>query len=250
MPEKVQPLPSRKFTVRFAVGEPDGPRGCVWRVWSNKNDVYISAWALTNVQKISLHQSGHWRNAFTSEFAAKDTPLLSPGQDRATDKWYRPDDFVPGLTKAFEIVVPASEVTVPTRPEANVFGAKEIAWVQPPPEGYATHFTVLFTSPEVTDTTLPGWPGRNAMGTRHIAHAALPNGQTVWVVAHEQAMSEWLQETVAAFKRTALAEMKRELGEATYSEIKEPRAYIYGQNNNDGSRYYIDVSGVDLQKPS
>jgi hypothetical protein len=227
----------------------EGPRGSVWRVWSNKNDVYLSQWALTSVLKVSLHER-RWRQGFTAEFAAKDTPFVTPGDDRALDKWERPDDFVPGLTKAFEIVVPASEVTRPVHPDANTFEGKEIVWVPPPPEGYATHFTVLFTSAEATEATLPGWPGKAAMGTRNISHAELPNSQTVWIVMHEQAESEWLRETVAEFKRTVMAEAKRELGEAAYSEIKEPRGYIYGQNNVDGSRFYIDVSGVHKQSIS
>jgi hypothetical protein len=129
-------------------------------------------------------------------------------------------------------------------PDANTFEGKEIVWVPPPLEGHATHFTVLFTSAEATEVTLPGWPGRDAMGTRNISHAELPNSQTVWIVKHEQAESEWLRETVAEFKRTVMTEAKHELGQAAYSEIKEPRAYIYGQNNVDGSRLYIDVSRV------
>ena len=67
----------KEFTVRFAVGKPQGPRGNVWRLWTRKNDVYISAWALTSVQKISLHESGVWRHAFTAEHFSKGSPFVS-----------------------------------------------------------------------------------------------------------------------------------------------------------------------------
>jgi hypothetical protein len=53
-----------------------------------------------------------------------------------------------GTTKAFMIVVPSSEVTMPRHPEANTafrqkLGKKAVMWVPAAPEGYATHFATL-----------------------------------------------------------------------------------------------------------
>ena len=123
------------------MGEREGPRGNVWWLSTrkNKNDIYIGARAFADVMKISLHQSGIWRLAFTSEYVSKGSAVVSPSQDRAIDKWERPPEFMPGVTKAFEIVIPGSEVTAPKHPNANIvfhqhLGGKEIVWVPAPLE--------------------------------------------------------------------------------------------------------------------
>jgi hypothetical protein len=241
----------RALTVRFAVGDPEGARSAVWRLWTSRtrSDVYVSAWALTSVLKVSLHESGRWRHAFTAEYTSRGTPFVRPGQDRAGDRWDRPPEFAPGVTRAFEIMVPSAEVTKPPylewdrdfRPE---YADKEIIWLPPAPEGYATHFTVLFTSAEVTAATLPGWPGRDSMRTRLIAGAHLPNFQTIWLVAFEQEISESTQQHLEQHKRL-LAEAQHRMEEVDPSEIPELRGYLYG-HHDDGTRWYIDMSMADL----
>lgn len=190
--------------------------------------------------KVSLHSSGDWREAYTAEHVAKGSSFLAPGQDRTTDKWERPAEFVPGATKAFMIVVPSSEVTTPRHPEANnafrqKLGGKPIVWVPAAPEGYATHFTVLFTRSEATDAALPGWPGRKSMGTRFIGRNELPNSQSVWIVSHERP---------DIFQRWVVAG-KHEL--EGIIDAREPRGSISGRNLQDGTRFYVDISGEDPQ---
>ena len=60
----------RSEVVRFAVGGTDEPRSLVWRVWATKgkSDVYISGRTQVGVWKVSLHESGVWRFAFTKEY--------------------------------------------------------------------------------------------------------------------------------------------------------------------------------------
>src|SRR5687767_14251758 len=101
-----------EFVVRFGVGEPASDRSSVWRVWVPKgsNDVYIAARTLGGTLKVSLHVSGRWRTAFTSESASRGVPWLQPGTDRALEKWNRPAEFVPGVTRAFVVTIPSSEV--------------------------------------------------------------------------------------------------------------------------------------------
>ena len=135
--------PRRGLTVRFAVGDPAGARSAVWRMWTSrtKSDVYVSARALTSVFKVSLHESGDWRHAFTD--TTRGMAHVPPGQDRALARWKRPHEFEPGLTRAFEIIIPASEVTKSPYVEwdknfRSEYADKEIVWVPPPPEGCAT----------------------------------------------------------------------------------------------------------------
>ncbi|PLS84811.1 MAG: hypothetical protein CYG60_15945 [Actinobacteria bacterium] len=169
-------------------------------------------------------------------------PFTTPGEDRATDKWDRPTDLVPGITRAFDILIPASEVTTPKHPETNAPSAKKkIVWIPSPPDGYATYFTVVFTTAEATAAT-SGWPGRRAMGSRLVWRTELPNGQTVWLVASELPIDEWMRQMLTSFKQWVLTKGRRAMEEAGYSEIEEQRAFIYGRDEQAGMRWYIDVS--------
>jgi hypothetical protein len=241
----------RELTCRFAVGRLEGPRGNVWRLWTRKSDVYISAWALTSVQKISLHESGRWRHAFTTEHVSRGSPFVASGADRVVEKWDRPPELASGVTKAFEIIVPASEVTTPKHPGAEAafrkaFSRKEISWIDSPPQGREIHFMVVFTAPEVTDTTLPlsGWPARDSLGSRLIAYKELTNSQTVWLVAYETSTSEENQQLLAGFKQSVLPAFIEKMGRGAYAEILEPRMYLYGKNDQDG-----EVSSRVVDRP-
>jgi hypothetical protein len=59
-----------EFVARFGVGSADGPRSAVWRLWTGKgtSDVYVAARTLGGNLKVSLHESGVWRYAFTKEY--------------------------------------------------------------------------------------------------------------------------------------------------------------------------------------
>jgi hypothetical protein len=85
------------------------------------------------------------------------------------------------------------------------------------------------------------------MGTRLIWKAELPNGQTVWLVALVRPADDWLRNNVTGFKRSAFRAGRRKFEKAGYSELEEARAFIYGQDNQQGTRWYIDISGYDLQ---
>ncbi len=103
----------------------------VWRLWTHGDDVYISLRDLTKVKKVSLHPSGRWRNAWAEEHVAKGSPFVAPGQDRATDKWERPPELAPGVTRAFDIVVSASDVTQPQHLDPNTLNGMKIMWGPP-----------------------------------------------------------------------------------------------------------------------
>jgi hypothetical protein len=240
MPERLSSPRSKRSTVRFAVGRPDGPRSSVWRLWTRGDDIYLSLRDLTKAQKISLHSSGRWRNAWTTEQVAKGLPFVGPGQDRATDKWDRPPELAPGVTRAFDVVVPASEVTEPEHYGAKLPAGKEIVWVPAAPQGFATYCTVVLTAAE---TTVSGWPGRNGMGSRLLWKQGLPNGETVWLIAFELPVNEWLEGLVAGFKRSVFPEGRRMMEEAGYSGVEEARAAIYVRREEPRMRAYIDLSG-------
>jgi hypothetical protein len=45
-------------TLRVVVGTEFGPRSAVWRIWTQKNEVYVAPRSLGGEIKTSLHASG------------------------------------------------------------------------------------------------------------------------------------------------------------------------------------------------
>ena len=75
--------------IRFSIGPWNGRYSSVWRVWSRSDDVYLGVRTLLKYMKISLHQSGRFRVAFTESYNRK--MVTDDGKsctiDRAFLKW-------------------------------------------------------------------------------------------------------------------------------------------------------------------
>jgi hypothetical protein len=79
-------------SITFAVGSPDDLRSAIWTLWVKRDDVYLKS---VQSIKVSLHDSGDWRIAFTN---------VLPGErnkDRKLFQWRRPaatgNHMVPGV---------------------------------------------------------------------------------------------------------------------------------------------------------
>lgn len=75
---------AKKFVMRIAVGELNGPRSDILRFWSRNDSVYVAHAGLGGIQKLSLHPPDDCRMAFTKEHG---TPLGLT--HRATKIWRR-----------------------------------------------------------------------------------------------------------------------------------------------------------------
>jgi hypothetical protein len=69
-----------------------------WRLWVHKNDIYVAAAEQVDTIKVSMHQSGKWRVAYTTEHMSGDRPLWNKTADRAPWKFAAPP-FVEGFRK-------------------------------------------------------------------------------------------------------------------------------------------------------
>lgn len=172
----------RKQILRFAVGEPHGPRSRTWRLWvpPGKSDVYISSRRVANSVKVSLHEPGPSRFALTREHVDGPNPIAVPGDDpRRPIEWERVRPHLPSapMTRAVAIIVPFEEVV-----DRGYFEAGDIVWSKPPASGMCVEFDVFYTAASLT---VEGHPGARSMGTQLVGTVDLANGQRVWVVAWE-----------------------------------------------------------------
>lgn len=239
--QKAERMRKRIRGVRFAVGSAHGPRASVWRLWVNRNDVYVAARVAASEMKVSLHASGKWRSGFTDQHLQRANPLISLDRDRALDKWERPPQFAPGWTRAFTITVPASEIVAS---DVVVSDPDEIIWIDPLPEGWATVFTVLLSAPDATGSEGRGFAtaaGREQF-TEVVAVIELKNGEHVWVVAHAEQLSQEWQQNLDSL-RTQILQMGAEpIADARADpEPHDLRGFVSGYED-DGTRFYIDLA--------
>jgi hypothetical protein len=221
-------------TVRFAVGVPAGPHSTVFRAWvpNGKSDLYLAARPIAHTLKVSLHESGRWRMAYTSEFASGDSPLLREPGDRQATVWDRPEEFEPGWTNAFAIIVPSSQLG-PAPDSKPMAGA--IQWHPDPGPDMETRFYVLFAAPGVTPPS--EWPGKESMKTVLVARFDLANGETVWIIAQDLPSEPGNERYLEAMR----PEIVRQAGDRA---VQPPegviRGYLFG-NDARGLRFYVDL---------
>jgi len=162
--------------IRFGVRSEDGRfRSGTFKLWTlpSKDDVYIVSREVGRDLKVSLHEKGVWHLKF--EPTGPNAGVGPP----STERWPRPPETAPGMTRAFAVVVPAPAVRVPISEEIAV---APILWFVLEPGVAAVQFTVIFTAP---GAKVSSWPGARAMGTTLIGRIRLPcSAEMVWVVAH------------------------------------------------------------------
>ncbi|QIK65616.1 hypothetical protein G7072_04035 [Nocardioides sp. HDW12B] len=98
-----------RFCLRIVEGANAGLGAGSWRLWVHKNDVYVAAAEQADTIKASLHESGRWRVAYTSEHMAQDKPLWRSA-DRAAWKFDAPP-VVDGVQSAFVIATVRAALT-------------------------------------------------------------------------------------------------------------------------------------------
>jgi hypothetical protein len=120
---------------RFAIGSSHGPTSCTWKLWNNKNDIYLVQRNSGDSQKFSFHQSGICRWA-----------LLKPpasGRDRAILKWTRDDisKLVPGNGSLLaKLAFPSNHLSTKYPDDKS-----RVQWISPAAPGLATGIEIFLT---------------------------------------------------------------------------------------------------------
>jgi hypothetical protein len=173
---------STASAIRFAVVDDQGRLlSSVWRVWSHNRDVYSAVRNIAGKFKTSLHASGCSRHAFVTDEVAQ--RFQKAGRDRATLKWRRPNQQVPGGTLLLQIIIPEPGLA-PSFPGYKIPSA--MIHLKPPPANHAIYVSVVETAAGAV-THGPRFADRP---TETLASWRMPEGTTLWVVAHDALLSE------------------------------------------------------------
>lgn len=191
------------LTLRFQIAAPDGRCSDVWRVWTVKNDVYVAPRTKGGEFKISLHKSGKWRLAFTSDYAEKMRRLGTWRSERCVEPLDRPVPHALGLTRAVRLYFPDSEL----RPLVGSRDVGNVVEIPAASKNSTRVVDVLFTTRE-SRFTKSDPPLGGSLGAKPLVSRPLPNEETLWVVQFELSGLRGL-DGEAEFFRNSIANAKR-----------------------------------------
>jgi hypothetical protein len=225
----------RDNKIRFQVTGADGRCSDIWRMWTRGSDVYLAPRAKGGEFKISLHQSGKRRIAFTREYAERMEKLGTWGSNHRVDSLDRPAEHAPGFTRAVWIYFPDSELRKPANAVAET---KTIIQIPEPPSGGLRNVNLILTNPSSRFTRIDP-PLRGIHRAECLASWPLPKGKTLWLVHFELAGRGVDRET--DWFRTNLASA-RKLDERAPMRLDQPGRIMITGSNDQGWFCVIDAA--------
>ena len=193
---------SRRPSLKVAVGSPNNPLSCVWRLSVHEDEVYFGTRDAMPHFKASLHGSGEWHIAFTK-------PLNPNGKnaERFATKWQRPAEHRPGHTACLCVVV--SHI-LPRRPFKNrPFLDPKVKWLPMPAPNRVLCLIVTIVRPEIIIDP------RLYVLDKIIGHLKKANGENVCLLAHEREPTDLIVSKILEVFEKLKANVTHEIPESS-----------------------------------
>jgi hypothetical protein len=202
-----------------------------WSLVSSRNsgDLYLGAREVMRDLKVSLHESGITRMAWTS--AAAEARVV-PGADRVIARWDASDPLPNGWRVSLRLTIPDSALCVILLP---LEGTKSKPIVALPPAGPGRVVDVRMLLGD------PGCGGIRVEGDiEEVGRMLLGDGTKVPVVAWSCAMSAGVEQQLAKVRALACAEA---------SDRPVPRASAWARGTEDGTGIPYVLDAGDPRPP-
>lgn len=219
---------SEKKTLRFAVGSPEEYRSAIWRLWVQGNDVYLAARFLTGLMKLSLHQSGIWRLAWTEQSGVR----AKGSTDRVQTRWQRPPEFRPGWTQGPAVIIPNSGIQKPFRHSSDE-DTTRVVWSPTPKPGHELRFTVLFAN---SKAPADSWQTVLRVGDAYLGKLNLKNGDKVVLCRRELVMQYKQISFVIPFVQDMHINYPAEVPEVYGASVN------FAGTDDEGHPYLVDMA--------
>lgn len=212
-------------TLRFRVEDPQ--RGVESSTWSlvgakKKGDLYFGGREIMAELKLSLHESGITRMAWTSAAA---TGRLEPGADRLLSRWTDVEDLGNGWSLVLLLTIPDSSLSqiLPPLPEQPPKATVTLPAAGP---GRTVQVRVLLGTPDSEGLQLNG-------EKLEVGRMVLGDGSKVWVTA-------WYHETTAEAEAQLVDVRARFMADGA-GDRPVPRAWAWGHDNDSGIPIMLDA---------
>jgi len=168
-----------KHNLRFALRKPDRLISSIWRIWTNKNDIYVGVRSLAGDVKTSLHWTGDCQTSFTSQFieGEKGSAFRNLERSRHVKRW-KAVLLNKGLWHLLDVHIPHDRLR---DTQGVVETKKKVKWIEPVAKNKNTQFS-FFKRDTVPDDDR--WVGKNGMGTLLLYRGHLKDGEYFEVVYH------------------------------------------------------------------
>jgi hypothetical protein len=103
------------------------------------------------LQKVSLHESGIWRYAWTAEQAAQ---ILPADMDRLMDRWPAAAPFGAGWSIAFRIIIPEEDTHTIAPVQGHRKSRNAIQWLPRPEPGMSVVLHIIIAEPDQGEANL------------------------------------------------------------------------------------------------
>lgn len=210
--------------IRFGIKDVNDNQSGVYRVWTSKSDVYLAVRVLGGDIKVSLHESKECQFSFTSNFIKG---LDIPNKSRHIEKWERKPNIGQGITLAFRIVIPQSEL------RERIVDQSKVKWIENSEESTCLEVALIFTEKGIN---VSGWPGKKSMGTQLLKSYKLPNGETLWLVYYKTIIDDKLKEQLNEYRKVVRDKLLVKRVDST-----NIRGFLFGDESDD-SRKFIDIA--------
>ncbi len=216
----------RDRTLRFRVQGPGALASRTWSVIAHKNtdDIYVGLRDRMRDMKLSLHRQT-WRLALLGEAAQR----LPPGVDRVLSRWSPTPTLAQGWQRAATIVVPTSSLA----PEPPLPGRAKFSVWPAPKLGWGLRFDVLLGRPDREGLTVNEAAGE-------VGRLETTSGAVAWVVVTERPIDTGYE--------AVLQEIRQETASRAPSGLPAPRAWAWGNDDDDGGPVFFDL-GEPGQQP-
>lgn len=224
---------------RFGAKMPSGVRSLVWRLWADRNEIYLGARWASGFMKASLHSSGTCQVSISSPYHQE---LIRHGiwsrQSRHFDRWQRSAP-VPtgGALCPLRVYIPVSEL--------RVFGGEaregsKVHWLTAKRVDSVIEVSAVLSGYPISKTR---WPGKE-QGTQILWSRKLPNGESAALVYLDMQSWESLEDTVRSAKNSAIKGPIQIFDPAVDKvdlSTPELRTVIGGEDNR-GTRLLIEAA--------
>ena len=168
-----------KNTIRFAIWNINNVKSNIWRLWVNKNEIYLGAKNTLHVLKVSLHHSGIWRIAFVKDLKREDME-----SDRVIFKWNKPTLVNNWFVSSIGVIVSSINPNIPFKHEQRE--DKRIIFIPEAKEGRRMLFKIYISQPGITEEMFK----KNLRFTDIlIGNLTKQNGEKVWLIYMEDDLS-------------------------------------------------------------
>jgi hypothetical protein len=223
---------------RFGVKNSNGECSSIWRVWTNKNDGFLTTGRLGGQYKASFHESGHCYVGLTSELSKTLSGPPWNSQSRSFQKWVRKKEIEKNQRiQLIDLWFPTSLLDLAV--EEDLHHNKELNWIGAPAKA-----TIVSIGIFIANIENPLSIRLNDTSAGLLWSRSFENNYKFFLLYRYIDEPPGLLDSFSSYIACALHPDEKEItyGKIKFNDIKDPKKRLLIWKVIDGSRVCIEFS--------